>query len=78
MKFPSFIHAIIMALPTLYMGFDEKCVRRPKLCDFQILINNFIRKNYGHSFIAKFFLVVQPSCLKKQVLKPKCAVTDVD
>ena len=30
MKFPSFIHAIIMAAPMLYMEFDEKCVRRPE------------------------------------------------
>ena len=29
MKFPSFIHAIIMAAPMLYMEFDEKCVRSP-------------------------------------------------
>ena len=28
--------------------------------------------------MAKFFLVVEPSCLKKHVLKPKCAVTNVD
>ena len=28
--------------------------------------------------MAKFFLVVVPSCLKKRVLKPKCAVTNVD
>ena len=28
--------------------------------------------------MAKFFLVVEPSCLKKRVLKPKCAVTNVD
>ena len=28
--------------------------------------------------MAKFFSVVQPSCLKKWVLKPKCAVTNVD
>ena len=27
--------------------------------------------------MAKFFLVVEPSCLKKQVLKLKCAVTNV-
>ena len=27
--------------------------------------------------MAKFFLVVEPSCLKKRVLKP-CAVTNVD
>ena len=26
--------------------------------------------------MAKFFLVVKPSCLKKPVLKPKCAVTN--
>ena len=26
----------------------------------------------------KFFLVVEPSCLEKQVLKPKCAATNVD
>ena len=28
--------------------------------------------------MAKFFLVVEPSCLKKQVLKPKYPVTNVD
>ena len=28
--------------------------------------------------MAKFFLVVEPSCLKKRVLKSKCAVTNVD
>ena len=28
--------------------------------------------------MAKFFLVVEPSCLKKRVLKPKCAVSKVD
>ena len=28
--------------------------------------------------MAKFFLVVEPSCLKKRVSKPKCAVTNVD
>ena len=28
--------------------------------------------------MAKFFSVVQPSCLKKRGLKPKCAVTNVD
>ena len=28
--------------------------------------------------MAKFFLVVENSCLKKRVLKPKCAVTNVD
>ena len=28
--------------------------------------------------MAKFFLVVEPSCLKKRVLKPKSAVTNVD
>ena len=28
--------------------------------------------------MAKFFLVVEPSCLKKRVLKPKCAVTNDD
>ena len=28
--------------------------------------------------MAKFFLVVEPSCLKKRVLKPKCAVTNAD
>ena len=28
--------------------------------------------------MAKFFLVVEPSCLKKRILKPKCAVTNVD
>ena len=43
-----------------------------------VLINYFIRNNYGNSFMAKFFLVVEPSCLKKQVLKPKCAVTNFD
>ena len=30
MKFPSFIHAIIMAAPMLCMECDEKCVRRPE------------------------------------------------
>ena len=28
--------------------------------------------------MAKFFLVVEPSCLKKRVLKPKYAITNVD
>ena len=28
--------------------------------------------------MANFFLVVKPSCLKKRILKPKCAVTNVD
>ena len=28
--------------------------------------------------MAMFFLVVETSCLKKWVLKPKCAVTNVD
>ena len=28
--------------------------------------------------MAKFFLVVEPSCLKKRVLKPKYPVTNVD
>ena len=28
--------------------------------------------------MVKFFLVDELSCLKKQVLKPKCAVTNVD
>ena len=28
--------------------------------------------------MAKVFLVVENRCLKKQVLKPKCAVTNVD
>ena len=28
--------------------------------------------------MAKFYLVVELSCLKKRVLKPKCAVTNVD
>ena len=28
--------------------------------------------------MAKFFLVVEPRCLKKQVLKLKCAVKNVD
>ena len=28
--------------------------------------------------MAKFFLVVEPSCLKKWVLKPKCAIINVD
>ena len=28
--------------------------------------------------MAKFYLVVELSCLKKWVLKPKCAVTNVD
>ena len=28
--------------------------------------------------MAKFFLVVEPSCLKKRVLKNKCAITNVD
>ena len=27
--------------------------------------------------MAKFFLVVEPNCLKKRVLKPKCAVANV-
>ena len=34
--------------------------------------------NYGKSFMAKIFLVVEPICLRKWVLKPKCAVTNVD
>ena len=28
--------------------------------------------------MAKFFLVVEPSCLKKRVLKPKCAFVNAD
>ena len=28
--------------------------------------------------MAKFFLVIEPSCLKKRVLEPNCAVTNVD
>ena len=28
--------------------------------------------------MAKVFLVVEPSCLKKRVLKPKYAITNVD
>ena len=52
-----------MAAHMLYMEFDEKCVQG--------------LNNYRNSFMAKFFLVVEPSCLKKQVLKPKCAVTNV-
>ena len=28
--------------------------------------------------MAKFFLFVEPSFLKKQVLKPKCTVTNID
>ena len=56
MQFQSFKHAIIMAAPMLYMEFDEKCVRRPEYCDFQVLINNFIKNNYGNSFHGKFFL----------------------
>ena len=28
--------------------------------------------------MAKFFLGVEPSCLKKRVLKPKCVVKNVD
>ena len=28
--------------------------------------------------MTKFFLVVEPSCLIKRVLKPECAVTNVD
>ena len=30
MKFPSFIHAIVMAAPMMYMEFNEKCVRSPE------------------------------------------------
>ena len=59
-----------MAAPMLYMEFDEKCVRRPEKRDFQVLIKKFIKNYYGNSFMAKFFLVVEPSCLKKRVLKP--------
>ena len=69
MKFQSFIHAIIMVCCTwnLMRNVSEGL----NYMIFKYFINNVIRNNYGNSFMAKLFLVVEPSCLKKHVLKHK-------